>query len=340
VILFLMLRLRPEQRAPPGSQTLFLALAYRVRQNGKKWEFIVCSFRARRAYTETSMHRFVYRNDRLLPLEEARLSPGQAALLNGWGIFTTMRLYEGRPFSFDLHWKRLMRDAGRIELPVTHSPEAVASALDEVVSANAVRSGCARVYFLYNKVGIWHSDEPFPTVDLLIYTIDLPKRTGAAALGLRSEGRHAAHPLAGVKVTSWLQNVWMLEQAHKAGFEEMLLLNERGEVSECTAANFFCVSGGRVFTPPLNSGCLGGVTRENLLAIGPECGLAIVERPLTMKDVYEAEEAFITSTTREVQAVSRIEDHAFAQAPGPATRKLAAAFSEFVERSIGAAAGR
>jgi branched-chain amino acid aminotransferase len=285
------------------------------------------------------MHRYVYRNDRLLRLEEARLSPGQAGLLNGWGVFTTMRVYEGRPFSFDLHWNRLMRDARRIELPVTHSPEPVAAALGEVVRANAVRSGCARVYFLYNKVGIWHSDEPFPTVDLLIYTIDLPKRTGAAALGVRSEGRHAAHPLAGVKVTSWLQNVWMLEQAHKAGFEEMLLLNERGEVSECTAANFFCVLRGQVLTPPLNSGCLAGVTRENLLAIGPQCGLPVIERPLTMNDVDQAEEAFITSTTREVQAVSRIEGHEFGQAPGPVTRRLAEAFSEFVERSIGATSG-
>jgi len=286
------------------------------------------------------MHRFVYRNDRLLPLEDARLSPGQAGLLNGWGVFTTMRVYAGRPFSFELHWKRLMRDAERTELPVGQSPECVAGALEEVIRANEVRSGCARVYFLYNKIGIWHSDEPFPTVDLLIYTIDMPSRTGAATLGIQAEGRHAAHPLAGVKVTSWLQNVWMLEQAHKAGFEEMLLLNERGEVSECTAANFFCVRGGKVLTPPLSAGCLGGVTRENLLAIGPECGLPIVERPLSLEDVYGAEEAFITSTTREVQAVSRIASQQFAQAPGPVTRKLAEAFSAFVERSIGAAAPR
>jgi branched-chain amino acid aminotransferase len=286
------------------------------------------------------MHRFVYRNDRLLALEEARLSPGQAGLLNGWGIFTTMRVYEGRPFAFDLHWKRLMRDARRTELPVQHSPEYVAAALDEVVRANAVSNACARIYFLYNKVGIWHSDEPFPTVDLLIYTIDMPLRSGPVSLGVRSEGRHAAHPLAGVKVTSWLQNVWMLEQAHKAGFEEMLLLNERGEVSECTAANFFCVRGGQVLTPPLASGCLGGVTRENLLAIGPECGLPILERPLSLDDVYRSEEAFITSTTREVQPVSRIENHEFAQAPGPVTKKLAEAFSAFVERSIALMARR
>ncbi len=283
-----------------------------------------------------SIHKLVYHNDRLLPLAEIRLSPGQAALFNGWGIFTTMRIYDGRPFAFEHHWARLMKDAGLIEIPVKQSPEQVRSALDELLRTNHVGDGCVRVYFLYNKVGFWCSDEPMPTTDFLMYTTDLPKRVGATQLGVMAHGRYAANPLTGRKVTSWLQNVFSLEQAHKRGFEETVLLNERDEVAECTAANLYCVKHGKVITAPLNSGCLAGVTRQVLLEITPKLGITMEERALKINDVYAADEVFITSTTREVQAVAKIEDHVYANAPGPVTTKLANAFSEYVKRYFAA----
>jgi branched-chain amino acid aminotransferase len=280
------------------------------------------------------MHRLVFRNDRLLPLGEVNLSPGQAGLLNGWGLFTTMRIYDGQPFAFERHWQRLNRDAARIELPLRYQFPDVSRALRQVIESNAVQNGCARIYFIYNKVGFWSSDEPFPVVDFLIYTNDLPTRIGPTVLGVIEHGRHAAHPLAGVKVTSWLHNVWSLEQAHQRGFEEVILLNERNEVAECTAANIFLIRAGQLETPPLSSGCLAGVTREILLELAPELGLPVIQRPLTLAEVYQAEEVFITSSLREVQPVARIEDHTVSQAPGPVTTRLAEAFSAFVGRSL------
>ncbi len=280
------------------------------------------------------MHSFVFRNDRLLPLAEVRLSPGQAGLFNGWGLFTTLRIYGGRPFAFEQHWERMSRDGARIELPIGYPAGTVSRALAEVIRANRVGNGCARIYFIYNRIGIWTSDEPSPPVDLIIYTADLPARAGPVTLAVLAHGRHAAHPLAGVKVTSWLDNVWALEQAHKRGFDDVILLNERAEAAECTAANLFSVRNGAVETPPLSSGCLGGVTRDTLLKIAPEVGLPITERPLTLADFYNAEEVFVASTTREVQGVSRIEDHRLPQSPGPVTKRLAKAFSEYVARSL------
>ncbi len=279
-----------------------------------------------------SIHKLVYHNDRVLPLSEIRLSPGQAALFNGWGIFTTMRIYDGRAFAFERHWARLMKDAGLIEIPVKHTPEQVKAALDELLRANRVGDGCVRVYFLYNKVGFWCSDEPLPTTDFLMYTTDLPKRVGPTQLGVMAHGRYAANPLTGRKVTSWLQNVFSLEQAHKRGFEETVLLNERDEIAECTAANLYCVKNGKVATPPLNSGCLAGVTRKVLLEIASKAGVSMEERALKIGDLYGADEVFITSTTREVQAVAKIEDHTFKNAPGAVTTKLANAFSDYVKR--------
>ncbi len=281
-----------------------------------------------------SIHKLIYHNDRILPLDEVRLSPGQAALFNGWGIFTTMRIYDGQPFAFERHWNRLTTDARLIQLPVKHSPEKVRAAVDDLLRANAVEEGCIRVYFLYNKIGFWCSDEPMPAIDFLMYTTPLPKRVGPTQLGVQAHGRYAASPLTGRKVTSWLQNVFSLEQAHQRGFEEVLLLNERDEVAECTAANVFCVRAGKVTTPPLAAGCLAGVTRLTLLEIAPKLGVTVQEAPLKIDDVYAADEVFITSTTREVQPVAQIEDHKFSNAPGPVTSKLAQAFSEYVKGYI------
>ncbi len=288
------------------------------------------------------MDKFVFRNGRILPLGEVRLSPGQAGLLNGWGLFTTMRIYDGVPFAFERHWSRLTRDAERIQLPLTHTADVVRRALDEVVRANHAQSGCARIYFVFNKIGIWGSDEPFPAVDLIIYSAPLPARVGPTQLAVMPHGRHAQNPLTGTKVTSWLNNVWHLEQAHRRGFDDAILLNERGEVAECTAANLFQVDGETISTPPSSAGCLLGVTREILLEQAPKHGLKMKERPLTVEELYRADEVFITSTTRAVQAIRRIESTDIRHAPGPITERLTRIFSDYVQnytsRAVGAAA--
>jgi branched-chain amino acid aminotransferase len=276
------------------------------------------------------IHGKVFHNDRIVPIEQMRLSPGQAGLLSGWGLFTTLRIFEGEAFAFERHWKRLEKDAARTHLPLPFSGAKVHVHLHELLRANKVREGTARIYIIYNKVGFWQSDENFPEVDLLLYTAGLPAYREPARLALREHGRHAASPLAGVKVTSWLNNVWNLADAQQRGFDEALLLNERGEVAECTAANVFCVRGGKVLTPPLSSGCLEGVTRAVLLEVGADAGIPIAEQPLRPEDFFAAEEVFITSTNRSLLAVGEIEGHKIASAPGPITQRLEKAFAGYV----------
>jgi branched-chain amino acid aminotransferase len=281
------------------------------------------------------IHRFVFHNERVLPIEEVRLSPGQAGLLNGWGLFTTVRVAEGTPFAFERHWKRLERDASRTHCPFPFQMEAVRAQLSEVLRANRVREGCARVYVIYNQAGFWRSDEDFPKVDLILYTADLPSYREPARLALREHGRHAASPLSGVKVTSWLNNVWNLYEAQQAGCDEVVLLNERGEVAECTAANVFCARGGRVSTPPLDSGCLEGITRDILLEIGAGVGIPVEEKTLRPEDLYSADEVFISSTNRSMIAVGEIDGHKIASAPGPIIQKLERAFASYVRDYVG-----
>jgi branched-chain amino acid aminotransferase len=279
------------------------------------------------------MHKFVFHNSRVLPLAEVRLSPGQAGLLNGWGVFSTLRIYRGRPFEFDHHFDRLARDAQRISLPMPYTRTQVHDGVWELIRANQLLDGCMRVYFVNNQAAIWSSNESFPETDWIMYTVDLPMRIGAVKLALQSNGRHAAHPLAGTKVTSWLQNVWVVEKAHERGFEDAVLLNEFDNVTECTAANLYIVKGGQVITPPLSSGCLAGVSRLLLEQIGPPAGVPIVERDFTAKELYDADEVFISSTTRQIQPVEQIEDHRYAQAPGPMTTRLAKIFDDYVKQS-------
>lgn len=276
------------------------------------------------------IHRHVFHNHRIVPIEKVRLSPGQAGLLSGWGLFTTLRILEGEAFAFERHWRRLEKDAARTRVPFLFDAEEIRGHLHELVRANGVREGTARIYVVYNQVGFWQSDEPLPPVDLLLYTAGLPPCRQPARLTLREHGRHAASPLAGVKVTSWLNNVWNLAEAQQGGFDEVVLLNERGEAAECTAANIFCAREGKVLTPPRDSGCLEGVTRAILLEIAPGVGVPIREQTLRPEDLFAADEVFISSTNRSLLGVGEIAGHRFASAPGPITQRLERAFAAYM----------
>jgi len=280
------------------------------------------------------IHRFVFHNHRIQPVEDVRLSPGQSGLLCGWGLFTTMRIIEGIPFAFERHWKRLARDAEKTHCPFPFDPETVRSQLTEVLAANEVREGCARIYIVHNQFGHWRSSEPFPVADLLICSAGLPPYREPARLALQEHGRHAASPLAGVKVTSWLTNVWNLSGAQQDGYDEVVLLNERGEVAECTAANIFCVHGDHIGTPPLSSGCLEGITRSVVLEIGPAAGVPVAEQTLYPEDLYTSDEVLISSTNRGVISVSEVNGNKIKAAPGPFAHKLEKLFANYVRDYI------
>ena len=281
------------------------------------------------------IHRNVFHNEQLLPIEKVRLSPGQAGVICGWGLFTTLRIVDGEAFAFERHWRRLEKDASIIRMPVPYAGPRVRVNLQEVIRANGVTEGCARIYLVYNHVGFWRSDETMPAVDLVIYTAPLPTYREPVRLALREHGRHAASPLAGVKTISWLMNVWSVAEAQKDGFDEVILLNERGEVSECTAANVYVVKGDVIFTPPLSSGCLEGVTRGVLFEIAGEAGVGVKEQVLRPEDLYGADEVFISSTNRNVIGVGEIAGNALAGAPGPVTKRVDEAFEAYVKEYVG-----
>ena len=289
------------------------------------------------------IHRHIFHNETLGPVEKARLSLGQSGLICGWGLFTTLRIESGEAFAYERHWRRLEKHAAIIRLPMPYAPAKVRMHLTDLIHANKITKGCARIYLINNHVGAWTSEETFPPVDLLMCTADLPQYATSARLALREQGRHAAAALSGVKSISWLNNVWAVAESAKDGFDEVVLLNERNEVAECTSANLFIVKNGKVLTPPLNSGCLEGVTRGILMEIAPEAGVPISERASHIEDLYSADEVFIASTNRTVIGVGEIAGHKIASSQGPVTGKLngllESYISDYVSRRRSATVG-
>jgi len=281
------------------------------------------------------IHRYIFHNEELQEVGKARWSPGQSGLICGWGLFTTARIVRGEAFAYERHWRRLEKDASITRLPLTYAGARVRVHLQEVIRANRVEEGCARIYLVWNTVGFWKSEEKMPEVDLVITTADVPRYPDTVRLTVREQGRHAASALAGVKTISWLNSVWAVAEAQREGFDEVVLLNERGEVSECTAANIFAVKGDKVLTPPLSSGCLEGVTRGVLTEVAGEAGTAVVEQVLRLEDLCSAEEVFITSTNRNVIGVREIAGKTIGDGKmGPVTKRLDKAFEAFVKEYV------
>jgi branched-chain amino acid aminotransferase len=177
-----------------------------------------------------------------------------------------------------------------------------------LIRANGAKNATLRVNVVRNRGGLFQGHAPAPEFDVVAFTANVHEWGDQVRLGMVPHGRHAACEFGGVKYTSWAQNLTWYERAHEQGLDEVVLLNERGEVAECTSANIFVAQGGCIYTPPLDSGCLPGVTRAVLLEeIRPASGLRVSEKLLLPADLESAEEVFITSTTRELLPVVEIQ---------------------------------
>lgn len=276
------------------------------------------------------MHPLVLHNDDIGEATAKVLAPGQVGLASGWGVFSTLRIVRGIPFAFERHWERMKRDAATLRVPFPSDPDYIRSRLLRLIAANQVGDGTARTIIVRNRGGIWEGS-PERDFDLLVLTAGLKDWGAGVKLAVEKQARHAGSRFRGVKCLSWALNLVMLEEARARGCDEVLLLNERGEVSECTSANVFIARDGEVLTPPLDSGCLPGVTREILFEIAPAEGIAIREETLHLEDLMTAGEVFITSTTRNLLPVVSIEGHPLSYRK-QVSEALEAAFERGVDR--------
>jgi branched-chain amino acid aminotransferase len=243
--------------------------------------------------------------------------------MNGWGVFSTLRVSDGVLFAYPRHYARMQRDAALIRVPFTISPEALHKSLISLIDANHALNATLRVAIVRNKGGLFEAPQIASESDLIAFTADLTNWSAGVHLNFVPNGRHGASPFSGLKVTSWAQNLTWYEKAHQDGYDEVLLLNEHGDVSECTSANVFIFRGNEVLTPPLaTSGCLPGVTRAILLQEIHLPDWNIREQTITPADLEAADGAFISSTTRDLLPVLTVDKRPLKQASDALNRFL------------------
>ena len=279
------------------------------------------------------LHRFVLHNDRIRDAADPVLCAGQVGLLSGWGVFSTLRIVDGVPFAFERHWARMTRDATalHVELPVDR--EAVRRKLSELIDANGALEATLRLVVVRNQGGLWEGPSSGRPSDLIALTADSKRWGSAVKLAYVPQARHAANAFAGAKVLSWAMNLTWLESVQAQGFDEAILLNERGEVAECTSANIFVARASEVGTPPLSAGCLPGITREVLLGEIRAPGIRIAERTILPAELESADEVFITSTTRNLLPVVQVGERKVGR-NDQARLALDSAFGDFVKRYV------
>ena len=269
------------------------------------------------------MHRYLLHNGEIRDTRDAVLSPGQVGFMNGWGVFSTLRVSEGVLFAYARHYARMQHDAALVHVPFTITREALHQALISLVDANHAFNATLRVAVVRNKGGLFEAPQIASDNDLIAFTADLANWGSGVHLNFVANARHGANPFAGLKLTSWAQNLAWYEKAHQDGYDEVLLLNEYGHVSECTSANVFIVRGHEVLTPPLaTAGCLPGVTRAVLLEEIQLPGLTIREESFTPAELEAADAVFITSTTRDLLPVLSVDKRPLQQAPETLSRLL------------------
>ena len=253
------------------------------------------------------MHVKLLHNDEIRSTAENLVSPGQVGLLNGWGVFSTLRVSHGALFAFPRHFRRMKKDAELMRVPFPADPAWLEERLLRLVEANQAYEATLRVAIIRNKGGMFDGPGIERDFDVVAFTKDLNPWGAGLRLSVAAHARYGANRYSGAKILSWSQNLNWLEEAREKGFDEVVLLNEHDEVSECTSANIFVVQGTHVWTPPLSSGCLPGVTREILLEEIRVPGISIGEKALELSDLEAGEEVFVTSTTRDLLPVLEVD---------------------------------
>ncbi|URN17990.1 MULTISPECIES: aminotransferase class IV [Streptomyces] len=262
-------------------------------------------------------------NGELRDADAATTSVLDHGLTVGDGVFETLKTVRGRPFALDLHLDRLVRSARGLGLPDPDLDE-VRRACAAVVEANPVELGRLRVTYTGGPAPLG-SDRGDAGPSLFVALGEVAPRPDTTAVVTVPWTRNERSALAGLKTTSYAENVVALAHAHRRGASEALFANTVGQLCEGTGSNVFVVLDGVLHTPPLASGCLAGVTRRLTAE-----WTGARETDLPMEVLHTADEVFLTSTLRDVQAVHRVDDRELAPVPGPVT---AGAMRVFAERA-------
>jgi len=276
-------------------------------------------------------------NGRILDKDQAVISVFDHGFLYGEGIYEVLRTYDGVPFLFDRHMRRLRASAAMIHLDVPLSDSEITHRVRETMSAASLGTNGVEAYLrilITRGVGEITYDPaacPEPSVVIIAKPhVDAPASAYAdgvmvSLVGILRNHPGSVNPI--IKSNNLLNNALGSQEAFRRGAVEGGMRNYRGEIAECTTANIFIVKDGVASSPPLDAGLLAGITREFLFEVAQEVGVPMREQVMHDADLFSADESFLTSTTREVVPIVRVDDRVIGSGrPGPLTLKLLEAF--------------
>jgi len=276
----------------------------------------------------------VYVNGKIAPADQAVVPVYDHGFVYGEGVYETLRTYSKVPFLYDRHMRRLRASADRLMLDVPFDDATMLKWIEQTVAAAGALDE-AYIRILHTRgVGELNYDPkstPAPTTVIIVKPFEAPAPRvfndgiRIALVDMLRNHPKSVNPI--IKSNNLLNNALAMQMAYRSGAEEALMCNFRGELTECSQANFFMVRNGAALTPKSEAGLLEGVTRGFLFEIGRDLGIDVREETLYPKDLESADEMFITSTTRELSPVVNVDDRVVgAGKPGPVTQKLLARY--------------
>ncbi len=281
----------------------------------------------------------IFLNDRLVDEADAKVSVFDHGLLYGDGVFEGIRVYGGKVFLHDEHLARLYESAAAIRLTIPLELPALKTAVEKTVAANNIQDGYIRLVVTRGAggLGLDIRKTSHPQVIVIADKISLyPPETYTQGMKLVTASTIRNHPGAlspRIKSLNYLNNILARIEGTDAGMVEALMLNHKGEFSECTGDNIFLIKQRVIKTPPPDAGILEGITRGAVMQLGQEAGYTVLETALTRHDFYTADECFLTGTAAEIVPVVSLDGRPIgAGKPGSITKDLLERFQALTRK--------
>ncbi|MDR3228916.1 MAG: branched-chain-amino-acid transaminase [Puniceicoccales bacterium] len=281
----------------------------------------------------------VYINGKFYPKADAKISVFDHGLLYGDGVFEGIRVYDNCVFKLEEHLERLEYSAKGIALELPWSRAELATATAEACRRNKIANGYIRLIVTRGEgdLGLSPRNCKAPTLIIIADAIKLyPDEFYKTGIKLVTVPTRRVNPAAlppMIKSLNYLNNILAKIEALNLGYHECLMLNDQGYVAECSGDNLFLVHRGKLFTPPAASGALRGITRQAVVEIAAQLGVALSEENLTRYDVFIADEAFLTGSAAEVVPVIEVDGRKIGDGkPGALTGRVLEVFREKVSR--------
>jgi branched-chain amino acid aminotransferase group I len=290
------------------------------------------------------MDEIIYLNGQLISRSEAKLSPFDHGFLYGYGLFETMRAYNGHIFRLDSHLNRLRCSAESIGL--THSiltadggKQSLKAACMATLEANELKDARIRLTVSAGEGDMTPDPNTCPSPTVLITARNLaPLPPGKYETGFKaavsSLRRNSQSPLSRLKSTCYMENVLARTAARAAGCDEAIFLNEQGYLAEASTTNIFLVNRGELITPCFESGVLPGITRDAVLGIARASNIKATERWVELNELIEAAEAFVTNSIVELMPLVSVEGRPIGTGkPGKLTGDLLFAYRKLIDET-------